>query len=81
MSAIFMTPGELAELTGFRAPHCQVRWLDRNRWRYALDRNSRPKVAREYFGERLGVRASLDVNQVNHAATLEQPNFAALDRL
>ena len=80
MSAIFMTPDELVELTGFKAPHCQVRWLDRNRWRYAIDRHSRPKVARDYFGARVGACSMIAANQVSPALILEQPNFAALDR-
>ena len=80
MSAIFMTPDELVELTGFKAPHCQVRWLDRNRWRYAIDRHSRPKVTRDYFSERVGARPVNRANQLNPALILEQPNFAALDR-
>ncbi len=79
MSALFLTPDELYELTGFKAAHCQARWLDQNRWRYAPDRHNRPKVARDYFNARIGATAANQVNQVNPALMLEQPNFAALD--
>ena len=37
MEAMFITHQELIELTGYKAPHCQARWLDRNRWRYVLN--------------------------------------------
>ena len=36
MSDLFLTVDELSDLTGFKAPHCQARWLTRNRWRYVL---------------------------------------------
>lgn len=80
MSALFLTSGELEELTGFKAPRYQVRWLDTNRWRYALARHSQPRVARDYFNERVGARALTAVNRVNPALILEQPNFEAINR-
>jgi hypothetical protein len=81
MSDLFLTPSELQALTGFKARHCQVRWLDKHRWRYALTRSGDPRVAREHFRERMGCGPA-----ATHAATLNQaaagavPNFAALDR-
>lgn len=80
MSALFLTPDELVELTGFKVARYQVRWLDKNRWRYALARHSQPRVSRDYFAERVGSRAHTVVSQVNHAAMLEQPNFDAINR-
>lgn len=82
MNDLFLTCKELAELTGFRARHCQVRWLDRNRWRYVLNRRNEPRVAREHFQERMGcgAKSSTHSNAINLAASAEQPNFAALDR-
>ena len=49
MSDLFLTADELADLTGFKAPHCQARWLTRNRWRYVLTRRNAPRVARNHF--------------------------------
>ena len=82
MEAMFITHQELVELTGYKAPHCQARWLDRNRWRYVLNRHNEPRVAREHFAERMGfgTRASTHADAINHAAALAQPNFAALIR-
>jgi hypothetical protein len=78
----FLSLAELRELTGYTAAHCQVRWLDRNRWRYALDRRRAPRVARDHFNERMGCggRASSHAEAINQAAGAAQPNFAALDR-
>jgi hypothetical protein len=82
MNELFLTREELVELTGFRAAHCQVRWLDRNRWRYALTRRKEPRVARQHFQERMGcsVASTTHAASLNFAAAIEQPNFAALDR-
>ncbi len=78
----FLSLGELRELTGYTAAHCQVRWLERNRWRFALNRRKEPRVARDHFNERMGCggRALGHADATNHAASLAVPNFAALDR-
>lgn len=78
MSALFLTSDELEELTGFKSALGQARWLDQNRWRYALTCSKKPRVARDYFHERVGARAG--GTSGNQRATAEQPNFAALDR-
>lgn len=82
MTALFLTCAELAELTGFKAQHCQARWLARNRWRFVLTRRNEPRVARDHFNERMGCGgiSTSHADAVNHAAVGEQPNFAALDR-
>ena len=80
MSTLFLSSDELAELTGFKAARSQSRWLDQNRWRYAVARNSQPKVARDYFDERIGARKQGQFEPANQCLNLEQPNFAALDR-
>ena len=86
MSDLFLTVDELADLTGFKAPHCQARWLTRNRWRYVLNRRNAPRVARNHFNERMGCGDGSSGGRVgqaeaiNQAAAGEQPNFAALER-
>ena len=80
MSVLFMSDSELEELTGFKAPKYQTQWLDKNRWRYATDRHNKPKVSRDYFGERVGARALAHAGQASQAPNLAQPDFAALDR-
>jgi hypothetical protein len=82
-TALFLTRDELAELTGFKAAHCQARWLTRNRWRFVLTRRNEPRVAREHFNDRMGCsdgQSLVHANAINHAAAGEQPNFAALNR-
>lgn len=83
MNPLFLTRDELVDLTGFKAPHCQARWLSRNRWRYVLTRRNEPRVARDHFNDRMGCgdgSATGQADTINHAAAGEQPNFAALDR-
>lgn len=81
MNPLFLTADELVDLTGFKAAHCQVRWLTRNRWRFALNRRKAPRVARDHFNERMGCGGATGISHAdlaNHAAAGEQPNFAAL---
>jgi hypothetical protein len=83
MKDLFLTPSELVQLTGFKAAHCQVRWLQRNRWRFALTRRKEPRVARDHFNGRMGCAEASESDQseaINDAARLEQPDFGALDR-
>ena len=60
--SLLLTAVEVFELTGRKQPAAQVRWLARRGWKYELDFDGRPKVARAYFECRL----------VRKAATTEQ---------
>lgn len=80
MSCLFLTTEELEELTGFKSAHGQARWLDQHRWRYALTCSKKPRVARDYFNERVGARSMAPISAANQLGAAEQPNFAALDR-
>ena len=83
MKDLFLTRSELVELTGFKAAHCQARWLTRNRWRFVLTRHNEPRVARDHFNSRMGCssgKAPGQADEINQAAMLEQPNFGALNR-
>lgn len=79
MSGLFLTADELAELTGFRSARGQARWLDKNRWRYAVTGSGKPRVTRDYFGSRVGAAASA-ASLAGAALAPEQPNFAAIGR-
>lgn len=83
MSTLFLTPDELTELTGFKQTKGHVRWLDRNRWRYVLTRSQQPRVARDYFMDRMGMpRSRSGFNPKAHsAAHNEEPDFSALERI
>jgi hypothetical protein len=75
-TALFLTPDELAELTGYSMPRSQRKWLDANGYRYALNANNQPKVARDYLLSRLGVTVATAANA--EAAATPRPNFGAL---
>lgn len=56
----YLSPDELASLVGCkpnqRAEMCK--WLDGNHWRYVVDKNGLPKVARLYHNRQLGIDES-----------------------
>lgn len=53
---MFLTPAELAELTGYKRPSAQARWLTSHGWRFALNAAGHPRVARAYFERRMVAR-------------------------
>lgn len=82
MNSLFLSPAELVDLTGFKMRAGQARWLDQNRWRYAMARNQQPRVARDYFLQRMGALpgGTSATALATAEASMEQPNFAALNR-
>lgn len=50
---LFLTRDELEELTGYRRPHEQVRWLTKRRWRFEQNAAGAPRVARAYLERRM----------------------------
>lgn len=44
--SLFLAPDELATLTGSPRRRRQIDWLTREGWRFRLDYNARPVVAR-----------------------------------
>jgi hypothetical protein len=83
MSGLFLTHEELTELTGFKQTKGHIRWLERNRWRFVLTRSQQPRVARDYFMDRMGLSRSQSGYDAKapHPAAVEEPDFSALDRL
>lgn len=71
----YLTRDELAELVGCqpRSLTCMKRWLERNRWPYAVNVAGVPLVTRDYYVARMnGITAAA-------APTEQEPDFAALD--
>jgi hypothetical protein len=66
----FLTAEEVGILTGFKTPKRQVEWLKTKGWRFEINGNRRPIVARKYTEKMLGCG-------VPEQATYT-PNFAAL---
>lgn len=83
MNELFLSHGELVELTGFKQTKGHVRWLQRNGWRYVLTRSMQPRVARAYFLNRMGLPPARSgvAGQAHQAVAVEEPDFSALDRL
>ena len=58
MPGLMLSQEELKELTGYKIPSCQIRWLKERHWRFELTRFGRPKVDREYYLMKMGVTKS-----------------------
>jgi hypothetical protein len=69
-SAFFLTTDELGTLTGFKTPARQVSWLRTKGWRFEINGNKRPVVARKYAEKMLGCGMPEEATY--------RPNFAAL---
>jgi hypothetical protein len=53
----YLTAHELADLVGCKANQraAMTHWLENNRWRFVVDKNGLPKVARAYRDQKLGL--------------------------
>lgn len=76
---VFLTEGELRELTGY-IYHCrQIDWLRRNNWKFEVSAQQRPKVARSYFDSRLGSAMSKSTLETGTQAA--RPNFESISQV
>lgn len=69
---MFLSHEELRELTGGAIRRRQIEWLRRERWRFVLDLDGRPRVDRRYYERRM-----LMPDQQEPVGRVE-PNFAPL---
>ncbi len=67
---LFLIREELETLTGFKTPARQVEWLRAKGWRFEINGNRKPIVARKYAEKMLGCGIPEE--------TQYRPNFAAL---
>lgn len=49
----FLTPEEMTTLTGYARRNGQILWLRERGWRFELDRDGNPRVARAYMERRM----------------------------
>ena len=70
MEPLFLSREEIAELTGFRHPTKQTNWLQRKGWRFEINANRAPIVARKYAEKMLGCGGSDE--------PIYKPNFTKL---
>lgn len=74
---IFLTSAELRELTGYAYNSRQIAWLLRNGWKFEVNAQKRPKVARSYFEYKVGSAGlAIDIPDL----TSIRPNFLALNQ-
>lgn len=69
---MFLTAAELAELTGYRRPSAQLRWLREHRWRFEVNAVGHPRVARAYFERRMVSRET-----AGNVVDLPPPDWSA----
>ena len=67
---IFLSFEEIAALTGFKLPTYQAKWLRTKGWRFEINANRRPIIARKYAEKMLGCG--------EQEFESYRPNFAAL---
>jgi hypothetical protein len=72
VSDFFLLPDEVVLLTGYKVTSRQVEWLRTRGWRFELNGNRRPIIARRYAEKMLGCGTVEDHPKIAH------PNFGAL---
>jgi hypothetical protein len=51
-----LPPEVVADLTGYKQPSRQMRWLTANGWRFQVGGDGLPKVDEEHYREQMGVK-------------------------
>ena len=70
-SPFFLLADEVETLTGYKLPAHQTKWLSAKGWRFELNGNRKPIIARKYAEKMLGCASdALDA--------IPRPNFRAL---
>lgn len=54
MERLTLTPDQILEVTGYKRPADQMRWLRDHGWIFTLNAAGRPVVSRAYAERRLG---------------------------
>lgn len=69
----YLTAQELASLVGCKANQraAMVHWLTDNHWRFVIDKNGLPKVAREYHDRKLGISTETKSTKYDAGPNLE----------
>ncbi len=69
---MFLTQGEIAELTERKNKTGQIKWLKANGYPFAIGANGHARVSREY------VQALLNGVHLSVVKAITEPNWAAL---
>ena len=77
MESLFLSKDEIAELTGYKLPAHQRRWLQDRGWVFERNATNRPIVGRAYALSRLG-GATHTAPTSSPSSSTPRPNFGAL---
>ncbi len=77
MESLFLSKDEVAELTGYKLPAHQGRWLKEHGWVFERNATNRPIVGRDYARSRLG-GARQAAPTPSPSSSTPRPNFGAL---
>lgn len=69
--SLFLLSEEIEVLTGYKLPVHQTKWLHSKGWRFELNGNRKPIIARKYAEKMLGCGA-------DETQPAPRPNFNAL---
>jgi hypothetical protein len=69
----YLTAHELADLVGCKANQraAMTHWLENNHWRFVVDKNGLPKVARAYRDQKLGLSKDTKTNKYDAGPNLQ----------
>ena len=68
---LFLASDEVVTLTGYKLPARQTKWLQAKGWRFEINGNRKPIIARKYAEKMLGCGGQGEPSR-------PQPNFSAL---
>lgn len=71
LPSLFLAWDEIEILTGYKLPSHQTKWLRLKGWRFELNGNRKPIIARKYAEKMLGCASET-------RDTFPRPNFNAL---
>lgn len=63
---------EIEDLTGYKLPAWQIKWLTSRAWKFEVSAGGRPKVSRKYYEQKMGL--------VNESAEPDEPDFSILHK-
>ncbi|OTP79431.1 DUF4224 domain-containing protein [Caballeronia sordidicola] len=69
----YLSAAELADLVGCKPNQraAMTHWLSDNNWRYVIDKNGLPKVARAYRDRKLGLTTDKKTEKYDASPNLE----------
>ncbi|GAC1610822.1 MAG: hypothetical protein NVS3B3_20580 [Aquirhabdus sp.] len=76
---MFLSKEEIKELTGYAYASKQIEWLRNHQWKFEVNAQQIPKVARSYCEVRMGGHNPKQTNEM--MASQVRPNFQVLNQM